>query len=83
MLERDSAQIRKLLASESGSTSGVGSITTLDNCQLMETVHENHASHLMPQIEQMRAKYEQLYKRCLTDKVRSTSLPMHLVKSVY
>lgn len=68
-LENDNAQIQRLLKPDAGGTSRVGSATTLDNCQLMETVHESHVSHSMPQVQQVRQAYEDLYRRCLEDKV--------------
>lgn len=70
VLENDSSQIGKLLdrsRSEAGALAR--STSMMDNCQLMETVHENHADHLMPQVEGISANYKQLYRRCLEDKV--------------
>lgn len=61
--------IQKLMRSDMSADGAVRSATTLDNCQLMETVHENHANHLIPQVEQYKAMYESLYQRCLEDKV--------------
>ena len=75
VLENDSAHIQKLLSSEGSRAKGPGSASTMDNCQLMETVHENHAEHLMPQVARIVADFKQLYQQCLDDKV---ALPTEL-----
>lgn len=74
VLERDRTQIRRLLKPEAGAMAA--SVTMLDNCQMMETVHENHASHLMPRVQEIRSSYEHLYQRCLDGKVCQPCPPL-------
>lgn len=76
VLERDSSQIQRLVASAREELGGAGQgATPLDACQLMETMHENHAEHLLPQITHTRDVFEHFYQRCLHDKVLSCSPP--------
>lgn len=70
-LENDNAQIQRVLQPDASGASRVGSATTLDSCQLMETVHESHTSHSLPQVQHIRQAYEDLYQRCSEDKVCS------------
>ena len=72
VLENDSRHVQRLVAAQAREGWGAagGGASTLDNCQLMETVNENHASHLLPQVERFRAMFEHLYQRCVEDKVR-------------
>lgn len=86
VLERDDSQIRRLISSSEaelrGRSSGAEpSVTPLDTCQLMETMHENHSSHLVPQVEHYREMFEHFYRRCLADKVRLSSVNLLCLSS--
>lgn len=72
VLENDSGHVRRVVAAQARevTVAGGGGASTRDHCQLMETVEENHSSHLLPQVERYRAMYEHLYQRCVEDKVR-------------
>ena len=73
VLESDNGQVQKLVrlaVEEVGAAAGPkGVVSPLDNCQLMETMHENHAQLLMPKVERYRAIFEHFYRRCIEDKV--------------
>lgn len=74
VLESDKLQIKKLVAAAQQELDAIGGgasggVTPLDTCQLLETMHDNHTSHLGPQVQHYRSLFESFYQRCLADKV--------------
>lgn len=71
VLERDCAQIQRVLSEGEGSSSSSRNSmpTALDNCSLMETVHENHVNHIMPRIKEIHEQFQAFYQQCVSAKV--------------
>ena len=81
VLQSDFGQIQRLVAAamvEVSSASSSGGVTPLDKCQLMETMHDNHAKQLLPQIEHYRAIFEHFCQKCVEDKVSNRTAPLTL-----
>lgn len=72
VLQADHAQVERLGTAAVHELTGVslsGSAgTPLDKCQLLEAMHDNHASQLLPRVEACEAGLAAFCQRCIDDK---------------
>lgn len=78
VLQADHAQVERLGTAAVHELTGVslsGSAgTPLDKCQLLEAMHDNHASQLLPRVEACEAGLAAFCQRCIDDKASAVAL---------